>query len=514
MKLSIAKKLSLGFGVTVVIVLIFGIVIFTRLQSNKEISRKIINTYSPSKTVIDEYFNLIDNSKMLIKSWVFIDKISDTPDKIRLRNLHDSIFPALIKKIAPLSQQWSDKNKKLFNEISIQVKDTLFGMHKEVMESLSDLEDYDDPMVVFDINPKVEEDGEIIELTNVIMKKLSKLKKEMHDAENTGNLEITQSYSSFQTFVVIMLVIIIAISILSAVFTIRSIIYPVEKLKNVLVSISKGEIPEIELIDTGDEIGEMSIALNNVMRELRKIILEIKRTSAILSKLSIILSEKTEKIAEGANEQASSVEEVSASIEQILANIEQNTENSNMAAKIVKEAVGKINDNNDNVEKTVSALQKISAKISVINDISFQTNILSLNAAVEAARAGQYGKGFGVVASEVGKLAEKSKLSSNDIESLSKSSIEIATVTQNVSNGLVPEIIKTEELIRSVSVAGAELNNGVNQINGAIAQLNAVTQQNAAFSNEMSQSSFQLLSQSEKLVEIVAFFKIANNNDL
>ena len=510
MKLTILKKLTLGFGVTVVIILIFGIIIFSKLQSNKKISQDIVDIYTPSKNLIEKYFVQVDNSKMLIKSWVFIDKIEDTPDKIKLKNLHDSIFPALISKIKPLTKQWSKKDKKLFDEVTIQVKDTLFEMHKEVMASLNNMEAYDDPMVVFDVNPRVEDGGDVIVLTDIIKSKLSVLKKSMTDIANAGNVEVKQSNSSFQTFIVIMIFIIIGISIGAAVYTIRSILTPVEKLKSALEALSKGEISDIELIDTGDEIGDMSLALNNVLQELRKIINEIKKSANALSTLSSILSGKIQKIAEGANEQASSVEEVSASIEQILANIEQNTENSNIAAQIVNEAVVKINNNNENVEETVSALQKISERVTIINDIAFQTNILSLNAAVEAARAGKYGKGFGVVASEVGKLAERSKLSSNDIEDLSASSIKIANITKEVSNKLVPEIKKTEELIKNVAIAGLELSNGVNQINDAVSQLNAVTQQNASFSDDMAQSSNQLLDQSEKLVKSVAFFKLTN----
>ena len=510
MKLTILKKLTLGFGVTVVIVLIFGILIFTKLQANKKISQDIVDIYSPSKNLIEKYFVHVDNSKMLIKSWVFIDKIEDTPDKRKLQKLHDSIFPALIEEIKPLSKQWSAKDKKLFEDVTLKVKDTLFAMHKEVMKSLNNMEAYDDAMSLFDASDRVVGEGDIIIFTDLIMNKLSTLRKSMNDTANEGNIELNESNSSFQSFIVIMILIIIGISIGAAIYTIRSILTPVEKLKKSLVSLSKGEISELENIDTGDEIGDMSIALNNVLKELKKIILEIKNSANSLTSLSTILTGKIEKIAEGANEQASSVEEVSASIEQILANIEQNTENSNVAAKIVNESVNKINDNNQNVEDTVSALQKISERISIITDIAFQTNILSLNAAVEAARAGKYGKGFGVVASEVGKLAERSKLSSNDIEDLSVSSIKIANVTKDVSNKLVPEIKKTEELIKNVAVAGVELSNGVNQINDAVSQLNAVTQQNASFSDDMALSSNQLLEQSEKLVKSVAFFKVTD----
>lgn len=510
MKLSIGKRLLLGFGGLLFIVLIFGIYIIVTSQKNQKVSEKILNIYAPSKSILNKYYNIIDNSKMLIKSWVFIDKIPETPDKIRLVNLHDSIFPALIKELDQIKTKWEAKDENLVDEITTQVKDTLFVQHKKIIKLLGSFEAYDDPEVFFETRPTVEDGGEVIEMTKKILDKLSILQGRINKQVTNANEALNDSNESFQTYIIVLFVLLIITSVITALLTSRSILLPVNRLNNTLNLMSKGEMPEIELIDTGDEIGEMSMSLNNVVNELRKTITEIKDSAIFLSDHSKTLTKQARILSTGAGEQATYVQEINASIEKIVASLDMNAENSKLAETLVLNFVGSIKNNSSNVSKTFDALYKISEKVNDVNDIAFQTNILSLNAAIEAARAGEQGKGFGIVAQEVGKLAERSKAHANEIEGLSALSINIAKTTDEVSSGLIPQINKTQKLIGSITGAINDLSSGVNVIHKTAVNLNGIAMQNSSFSDDMSNNSKDLESQVAKLVRSVSFFKISN----
>ncbi|MFO8041696.1 MAG: methyl-accepting chemotaxis protein, partial [Alkalispirochaeta sp.] len=142
------------------------------------------------------------------------------------------------------------------------------------------------------------------------------------------------------------------------------------------------------------------------------------------------------------------------------------------------------------------------------DEIARNTNLLALNAAIEAARAGDHGKGFAVVASEVRKLAERSQVAAGEIAELSKSSVDVAESAGEMINGILPDIRKTADLVQEISAASAEQNNGAEQINQALVQLDEVVQRNASASEEMVSMSEELSGQAQQLQTTVAFFKI------
>jgi methyl-accepting chemotaxis protein len=133
-----------------------------------------------------------------------------------------------------------------------------------------------------------------------------------------------------------------------------------------------------------------------------------------------------------------------------------------------------------------------------------------LNAAVEAARAGQHGKGFAVVASEVRKLAERSQQAAGEISALSGKTVEVSQRAGEMLAALVPSIQRTADLVQEISAATREQNVGAEQINEAIRELDAVIQQNAAASTEAASVSEQLASQSEQLRGVISFFRLGD----
>jgi methyl-accepting chemotaxis protein len=507
MRLSIGKRLQLGFGILLGIVLIFGLIIIVKTRKNNTISEKIINTYTPSRALLNKYYNIIDNSKMLIKSWVFIDKHM-TDDKKRLLELQDSVFPALVAELDLVKAEWLEEDIKLVDEITSQVRDSLFVEHKKITTDLSSFESYDDLSLLFPAQDMVIEGGIVIGMTQRILDKLATLQGRINNQATLANEELKSSNKSFQTFTIVLFVILIISSLVTAFFTSRSILIPVNRLNNILTRMSKGEMPHTELVDTGDEIGQMSMSLNNVVNALRNIVAEIKDSALFLSKYSKTLTKQSKIISNGAGEQASYVQEINQSIEKIVSSLDMNAENSRLAEDLVLNFASSIQNNSVNVTKTFDALNKISEKVNDVNDIAFQTNILSLNAAIEAARAGEQGKGFGIVAQEVGKLAERSKSHANEIETLSGLSIDIARTTDEVSNGLIPQINKTQKLIGSITGAINDLSSDVNVIHKTAVNLNGIALQNSNFSGDMSKNSKELESKVESLMQSVSFFKI------
>ena len=276
---------------------------------------------------------------------------------------------------------------------------------------------------------------------------------------------------------------------------------------NFAQKVSDGDLSSRIDVTTKDEIGQLAKSMNNMAMKLKKMVVRINSSSEKMNMASTHISEFSSDLSNGASEQASSVEEVMASIEEMGANIHSNTENAKATEKISNQTLAGIKNGSKSTNKTLEAINEITEKITIINEISRQTNILSLNAAVEAARAGQYGKGFGVVANEVKKLAERSQEAANYINELSEKGVNISSLAEKELSNLVPEVEKTAQLISEISNASSEQSNGVDQIQEAVQALNNIAQKNASFSEKLDENAKNLEKEAKHLKTIIEFFK-------
>ena len=287
----------------------------------------------------------------------------------------------------------------------------------------------------------------------------------------------------------------------------RSITSGLNKSLTLATSIADGNLNVSIDLDQKDEVGLLTNALNQMVRKLHEIISEIASGADNIALASQQLSSASEQLSQGANEQASSLEEVSSTMEEIASNISNNTQNARKTEDVSQKNLNKIHQTADKSTKSLNASEEIAQKISVINDIAFQTNILALNAAVESARAGEHGKGFAVVASEVRKLAEKSKLAAEEIIKLAQNNVLLANESGTLLMETVPQLESATQLIQEISASSLEQNSGADQVNNAIQQLNNVTQQNASSSEELAANAEELASQAEQLKLAIQFFK-------
>lgn len=291
----------------------------------------------------------------------------------------------------------------------------------------------------------------------------------------------------------------------------RRVSLPLKSFVNLFKKISKGNLTvnANHIKDQKNELGEVALAFNQMIEEVRSTMKNINQTAEMLNSVSNELSVGSQQMSSISSEQAASFEEMSASVEQILEHVTVNSQNASTAEKVVEKSANEIKQNNKGVQDTIESLNTIADKISVINDIASQTNILSLNAAIEAARAGSYGKGFSVVAGEVGKLAERSKQSANEIEDISKESSAIANKTGESSKKIIPNVINAVELMQKIVVSSKEQESGVAQINSSLSELNSSVQKLAGTSEETASSAEELASQAEQLAERVSYFKLS-----
>jgi methyl-accepting chemotaxis protein len=204
------------------------------------------------------------------------------------------------------------------------------------------------------------------------------------------------------------------------------------------------------------------------------------------------------------------VEETSASLEEISASVTQNAQNSREADRIATQGSHDAEGSAKAVQQTVRAMKVIAEKVTIIEEIAYRTNLLSLNAAIEAARAGDQGRGFAVVASEVRKLAERSERAATEIRQVANDSVQVAEASEVALTALVPSIQKSAALVREIASASQEQSSGVEEIAGAMSRVDEVTQRNAAAAEELAATSEELSSRAERLLQMVSYFQVSN----
>ncbi|OPY75711.1 MAG: Methyl-accepting chemotaxis protein PctC [Syntrophorhabdus sp. PtaU1.Bin058] len=544
--LKMSRKLLVAPSIVILLMLVFGIVAYTGMLGQK--------------SAIDDLFNT------RFKNYQDISRIVN-----RITTIHSNVYRAIswtqagfdLKRIEALAYEQGEALKEMDAQMrQIATSGSLKKEEKDLYEaSIQQLGEYQ--KLVSTVIQTVAAD--VATATTIMVpaeNKFQGLNKELQglwELENKLSKEryvfSTESFKKMLVGAILVLGIAVVLALILNFFMTRVIVTPVKKTIEVIENVAKGDLTKRLIVSSRDEIGEMSNHFNEFVEQLHKIVMHLAQSSRLVFSAAHNLQTSAEQMSSGSAEVAAQVNSVATASEEMSRTSAEIAQSCLKAADSSKEATETVNAGGAVINETVEVMGTIANRvkesaglveglgkrsdqigqiIELINDIADQTNLLALNAAIEAARAGEHGRGFAVVADEVRKLAERTTAATRDIEQTiqamqsetksvvvsmdeSVEKVETGTDKANQSGEALQQILHQINMvgtqINQIAVAAEEETATTEEIAGNIRQISTITEDTSKRIHDNAGEITRLAALAEELEKMVGQFRLTETSD-